>query len=119
MSHQKPLVDFNYLAHVCQHDSAFMKEMVMAFIDSIPQYSAELKVAFERDQTKQIDEVAHKLKPLLLYLKLDSLYADIKLLQHMPVKERLEGTGLQKLEATFEAVQAILTELKDFIRTQA
>lgn len=117
MTPQKPLVDFDYLAHVCQQDTTFMKEMIEAFIESIPLYSSELKIAFERDQKVQIGEVAHKLKPLLLYLKLDSLYQEIKWLQNASLQERLAGNGQQKMIETFETLQMVLAELKSFMAT--
>ena len=67
------ITDLSYLRKMSSNDESFIQEMVTSFIEKTPEIIAQIKQANKDENWQEVGEIAHKLKPNLAFMGIDSL----------------------------------------------
>lgn len=70
-------VDLSYLRDVASGSTEFMIEMIDIFLDQTPEYFEKLDQAVKDKDWKTVADVAHKIKPTLIFMGVDVTKHDI------------------------------------------
>lgn len=70
------------LLHSFSNDENFIKEMIVMFVNSIPEYVELLKKYSAEDKWEQIEKVAHKIKGTISYLKVKEAMTEVAILRN-------------------------------------
>ena len=71
MAEQK-ITDLSYLNDIAMGDKALITDMIELFLEGVPVSVEHLKSLIESKEWKRVAEIAHKLKPNLAYMGLNS-----------------------------------------------
>jgi len=63
--------DLSYLNEVSGGSAEFIVDMINVFLEQTPIYFTELNQAVEKEDWKTTSEVAHKIKPTLVFMGVD------------------------------------------------
>ncbi len=111
------IVNLRYLETVCEGDRDFMQEMIVAFLETIPQSIRELQVAANAEDWEQLARVAHKMKPSIAFMGIEPmkiLVADIETM----AKSGSPSPHLPQLVLEMGALsQTAITELQEALKT--
>lgn len=66
------IIDLSYLKEVASGNIEFMVEMIDIFLDQTPGYLSNLNEAIENKNWQKIAESAHKIKPTLGFMGIES-----------------------------------------------
>ena len=94
------LTDLTYLKSVSDGDDQFVIDMVRSFIEKTPALLDELDKAAEGEDWTQVGALAHKLKPNLAFMGIESL-------KHLVLDIELSGKDLQHLEILSSKVKTL------------
>ncbi|MRX46010.1 Hpt domain-containing protein [Pedobacter puniceum] len=72
MDHNQIIIDLSYLREVASENIEFMVEMIDIFLDQTPGYLSNLSDAIENKNWQKIAESAHKIKPTLGFMGIES-----------------------------------------------
>jgi len=75
------LYDFTSLEAVCAGDKDFMGQMVELFKINIPLEVELIKAAVKNNDYEDIKRIAHKMKPSIGYICVESMVAEVKLIE--------------------------------------
>jgi len=67
------LTNLDYLKKLSNNDDQFIRELVKSFIEKTPQLLDEMQVSLSKKDWTQVGLLAHKLKPNLAFMGIDSL----------------------------------------------
>jgi PAS domain S-box-containing protein len=73
MPGQKTITDLSYLRKMSNNDESFVQEMVSSFVEKTPEIISQIKQATKEKDWSQVGSLAHKLKPNLAFMGVDSL----------------------------------------------
>jgi CheY-like chemotaxis protein/HPt (histidine-containing phosphotransfer) domain-containing protein len=76
------------LLHSFSSDEQFIKEMIVMFVNSIPEYVELLKTHSEADEWEQIEKVAHKIKGTISYLKVEEAMTEVAILRNYVAEDK-------------------------------
>lgn len=83
--------DLNYLEEVSEGDKEFSATMISYFIDNTPKVLESLKEKAENKDWEEVRQIAHKLKPQLVYMGIHQIEEDVEQIeQNAHLKENLE-----------------------------
>lgn len=71
-------VDLTYLSNMCDGDKAFIGEMVKAFISDMPKTLSGIREKIEEKDWKEVEKMAHKMKPAVQFVGLNASYEILK-----------------------------------------
>lgn len=86
---KKSIVDLSYLKYISENDNEFMGEMISSFIENNPILLSELKTFASESNWIEVGKVAHKIKPTLVLMGINTIKEDI---------ETIESNGRKSLE---------------------
>jgi CheY-like chemotaxis protein/HPt (histidine-containing phosphotransfer) domain-containing protein len=72
------LYDLSIVQSVSGGDKAFIRKMILLFIETVPQNLAELSTALRTENWEQVGKMAHKLKSTVDSMGIKSIHADIR-----------------------------------------
>jgi len=103
-------VDLTYLSKTSHGDQNFMREMVDAFLKTIPEIIAEINIHSQKEEWIKVGKAVHKIKPSLTLLSLSEL-------KNLAVQiEEIASTGNdhlpQKTKQFVQGLELVLEELK-------
>ncbi|MEP2771801.1 MAG: ATP-binding protein [Fulvivirga sp.] len=75
------LTDLTYLKNVCNGDKVFIREMVETFISNTPSAINEMQKWANKAEWLKIGQTAHRIKPSIAFMGLESLKPTIKKLE--------------------------------------
>ncbi len=112
------IVDLSYLEKVCEGDREFMREMIEAFIETVPESLEEAAAASTKKDWASLARLVHKMKPSISFMGIDSLKADVLELEAaakegkqvdviLKLLEKVRATALQAIEELKVALQAL------------
>lgn len=105
------IVDLTYLETVCEGDKEFMREMIQAFVSSVPGSINEIKTLASGGEWAEVAKVSHKMKPSVTFMGIEPMKEKIVELE-TGAKKGDEPVMLQKLIGEIEQiVQRAIIEL--------
>ncbi|MEN8138471.1 MAG: Hpt domain-containing protein [Bacteroidota bacterium] len=104
--------DLSKLEELADGDREFVIDIVSTFLDHAPIQVKEIEEAFEQADYKMLGDVAHKLKPSLDLMGIDSLYKVIRLIEQC-AKEETKQKELPRIINEFTSIfEKVLDEIK-------
>jgi PAS domain S-box-containing protein len=70
---EETITDLTYLRKMSNNDESFVQEMISSFIDKTPEIITQINTAYKDDDLKEVGAMAHKLKPNLAFMGMESL----------------------------------------------
>jgi len=77
----KKLYNLEHLFLLVNNDKSFVKGLIEIFINTIPPLAKEMHNACEKDDWPEVAKIAHKLKPTIETMRIDSIAEKIKLIE--------------------------------------
>lgn len=99
-------VDLSYLKKVCNGDQNFIQEMIATFIQNTPDVLNEMKEASSRESWSEVGQLAHKLKPSITFMGINSLKTIVKEIEH----EGKEGLKTESLPEKVNLLNKVCNE---------
>ena len=99
------LYDLSMIRSVSGGDPAFIKKMVLLFIETVPQNVKELVEATATQNWEQVSKMAHKLKSTVDSMGIKSIHGDIRKVEAQ-AKSR---EGLEQLPQMVMQVEAVIS----------
>lgn len=101
------IIDLSYLSEVASGNNEFIVEMIDIFLAQTPGHVNELNTAIQAKDWKKIAEIAHKIKPTLAFMGVESareVMAEIE--KDARNEENYEGivTKINKMEDVFKTI---------------
>jgi len=106
-----PLYDLTMLSTLSNGDSAFIREVVMLFLEAAPEDLAGLNEAVDLRDWNAVSRMAHKMKSSIDNLGIASLAEPVRLLEH----EAAAGSSIQA-EALREQMNDIMNRVFEQLR---
>jgi CheY-like chemotaxis protein/nitrogen-specific signal transduction histidine kinase len=89
-----PTYNLDYLRSVSGNNEAFIREMVLTFIQTIPAVLTDMKASMDTHDWNKLSRLAHQIKPSFTLMGLDSLRSDIVFIEE---NSKIEN-NLQEVE---------------------
>jgi DNA-binding response OmpR family regulator len=106
---EQKLYDLSRLEKLGRNDPSVEQKMVRLFLEKIPSAVQEIKAAWNSKQFDIVSSTAHRIKPVLHHMGIDSLKNEIKEIEQLAAEnkcsERLQEL-IVKMDKTLEAVVA-------------
>jgi CheY-like chemotaxis protein/HPt (histidine-containing phosphotransfer) domain-containing protein len=103
-SEENTLYDLTMIRSVSGGDQAFIKKMILLFIETVPQNVQELVGAMNQKNWEQVSKMAHKLKSTIDSMGIRSLHDQIRTVE-LNAKNREQ---LEKLPAMIDQVESVV-----------
>jgi CheY-like chemotaxis protein/HPt (histidine-containing phosphotransfer) domain-containing protein len=103
---QNKLYDLTMIRSVSGGDEAFIRKMILLFIDTVPQNVQELVLALGQKNWEQVSKMAHKLKSTIDSMGIRSLHDQIRKVE-MDAKNKVQLDGLTERVKHVESVVAL------------
>ena len=100
------IIDLSYLKDVASDNVEFMVEMIDIFLAQTPEYINALTEAVEEKNWKKTAEMAHKIKPTLAFMGVESAK---NVMQSIEIRARNEED--------YEGIVADYAEMKEIMET--
>ncbi len=98
------IIDLTYLKEVSDNNSEFMIEMIDIFQAQTPGYVNQLEAALSIEDWKRVSEMAHKIKPTLTFMGVESA-----MLVMTSIESRArDGVDFEGIKADFEDIKEVL-----------
>lgn len=98
------IIDLTYLIEVSDNNSEFMIEMIDIFQAQTPGYVNQLEAALSIEDWKRVSEMAHKIKPTLTFMGVESA-----MLVMTSIESRArDGVDFEGIKADFEDIKEVL-----------
>jgi len=107
-------VDLSYLRKVSNNNEQFIKEIVSAFLESMPATVSDIKTQLVKKDWDQLSRVVHKIKPTITLMGIHHLKDKIILLE----KETKNGQNEDTIRELAGEVNKFLTSAIDSLRLQ-
>lgn len=108
------MVDLSYLRKVSNNNEQFIKEIVSAFLESMPATVSDIKTQLVKKDWDQLSRVVHKIKPTITLMGIHHLKDKIILLE----KETKNGQNEDTIRELAGEVSKFLTSAIDSLRLQ-
>lgn len=73
--------NLNYLQTITEGDNSSMRELIILFIEQVPEFIGNLKKYLAEEQYIELGKEAHKAKSSVMIMGMDNLSNDLKTLQ--------------------------------------
>jgi PAS domain S-box-containing protein len=115
LNNEVAMVDLSYLRKVSNNNEQFIKEIVSAFLESMPTTVSDIKAQLEKKDWDQLAKVVHKIKPTITLMGIHHLKDKIILLE----KEARNGQDETTILTLASEVNKFLTHAIESLRSQA
>lgn len=109
------VTNLEYLTNVCDGDKVFMRDMIETFITNTPSTINEMQKWINKADWKKIANLAHKLKPSITFMGIESLKSVIKKIEDYGHENhntdeipRLVATLSEKCQLAFRELHEVL-----------
>lgn len=96
------LINLAYLHSICNGDKAFITEMVKTFIANTPSAINEMQKWSHQANWEKVGQIAHKIKPSITFMGLDSL---------KPIIKTIETNGKEGIHT--DKIPSLINQLSD------
>ncbi len=114
-SNEISMVDLSYLRKVSNNNEQFIKEIVSAFLESMPSTVSDIKTQLIKRDWDQLSRVVHKIKPTITLMGIHHLKEKIILLE----KETKNGQNEHTIRELADEVSKFLTRAIESLRLQS
>lgn len=112
---QLPLYSLTKLEAIAKGNQQFVDKMLRLFVDQMPGSVAEIKTAYQAGDYQRISKVAHKIKPTIDIMEIDSLKNDIRDLEKN-AETYQSSAQLERLISHLEGViEGVVKELEEVV----
>lgn len=109
-------INLSYLESIADGDQDIIKELILIFLDQIPEFTDGMQAAFEKEDWRVLAGLAHKAKSSVLSMGMNDLgNIDLKNLELMAKTFRVEALVQQQTKTEREAEE--LDNLKRSLRS--
>lgn len=108
-----PLYDLVKIRELSRGDQSFVDKMIQIFVEHTPTSMTELKVAFENQDFLTISKIAHRMKPSIDNMGIDSLKNPIRELES---SAKMENIDENKVASLIEKIRSTLVKVIDDLR---
>ena len=109
---KKSNIDLSYLKYISENDNEFMGEMISSFIENNPILLSELKTFASESNWIEVGKVAHKIKPTLVLMGINTIKEDIEAIEANGRKSVEVGTIPTLIAKVDEVCVKAIEELK-------
>jgi len=81
ISDMSKLYDLSIVQSVSGGDKAFIRKMILLFIETVPQNLTDLSTALRTENWEQVGKMAHKLKATVDSMGIKSIHSDIRIVE--------------------------------------
>lgn len=110
---EEKLYNLSKLEEISRGDKSFVKKMVAMFCDTVPAAVAEIKTAYEHKDYTKIKSVAHRIKPSIDSMGIESLKNEIRQIEHFALQSEDTGNLRQLIDQLDTVVQQVVQALKN------
>ena len=118
MTDQQKYFDLTYLEEISEGDRDFSATMISYFIENTPSELKKLDKKVQEQDWNEVRQIAHKLKPQVVYMGIHEIEEDVELVEHQAQRcENLEEIPplVEKISQTIsKAIGQLEEELKNF-----
>ena len=107
-----PLYDLSMVRSVSGGDEAFIRKMVLLFIETVPPGLSDLSAAFNEQDWQRVSKVAHKLKSTIDSMGITALKSEIRFVEINAKQETQTDTIGEMIELVKSVIQACIGQLK-------
>ncbi len=108
-----PLFDLSNIKTLSRGDQSFVNKMVEIFIDHTPTSIAEIKTAFEQKDYTTISKIAHRMKPSIDNMGIQTLKNPIRELES---KSKAENTDRMEIATLINIIENTLERVIEELR---
>jgi PAS domain S-box-containing protein len=112
VSNDEPLYDLSALQEISRGNDAFIEKMVKLFCEQSPGMIDQIKIAYTADKLEVMGAVAHKLKPSIDNLKINSLKQVIRKIEDAGKAQSKTHELAGLIQLTEDIICKTVTELK-------
>jgi len=114
LNNEVAVVDLSYLRKVSNNNEQFIKEIVSAFLESMPTTVSDIEAQLVKKDWDQLARVVHKIKPTITLMGIHHLKDKIILLE----REARNGQDEHTIQALASEVSKFLTHAIESLRSQ-
>ena len=104
--------NLNYLHTITEGDTASMRELILLFIEQVPEFIDNLKKLLAEERFLELGKEAHKAKSSVMIMGMDDLGHDLKTLQLDTISGIRKETYAQHVSRFETECLAAVEELK-------
>ncbi len=105
-AHQQPLYNLEYLEQLSEGDQEFTTSMIQYFIDNAPAVLDSMKESYEQKDWVALRNVAHKFKPQLNFMGINSVLEEVESIEQDAFKQQ----NLERLPSLIQKTDRICRE---------
>lgn len=104
--------NLNYLRTITEGDTESMREIIILFIEQVPEFIANLKKHLSEERFAELGSEAHKAKSSVMIMGMENLGHDLKSLQLATIAGTQKETYAQHVSRFETECNAAIEELK-------
>lgn len=112
MSTSQKHTNLAYLRTLSNGDKGFIKEMLTLFIEQTPDMLTRMSKYLELKDWKSLSNVAHKMKPSVMFVGLKEIETDLKKIEDYAAERK----NTEDIPAMLNRVTAVCTEAIDELK---
>jgi CheY-like chemotaxis protein len=105
------LYDLTIVQSVSGGDKAFIRKMILLFIETVPQNLLELNTALKTQNWEQVGKLAHKLKSTVDSMGIKSIHADIRSVEANAKQQKDLAEIAPKVEKIISTIDSCIEQL--------
>jgi len=105
------LTNLNYLQSITEGDTTSMRELILLFIEQVPEFIENLKKHLAEEKFIELGKEAHKAKSSVMIMGMESLGHDLKTLQLDTISGNRKETYAQHVSRFETECLAAIEEL--------
>jgi PAS domain S-box-containing protein len=109
----EPLFSLRKIEAMGGVDDAIKKRMIDIFKDQIPKAIAELKDSWDANDMLKLASTAHRIKPSLDYMLIDSIHDEIRFLEKVHLSSPNQDEVKFQLDLVIQVLETVLDQLED------
>ncbi len=109
---ETPLFDLEPLRQLSGGDESFIKHMLGVFDKLVQETTYDLKSALEEKDWKKASKAAHKIKPSLDQLRIESLRDTVREIEAFPKKDVVDYDISEKINEMIHTLNKVTSQLK-------
>ena len=108
------LYDLSIVQSVSGGDKAFIKKMILLFMETVPQNVNELTNALKTENWEQVGKMAHKLKSTVDSMGIKSIHTDIRTVESNAKQQK----NLSEIAGLTSKIESIISECIDQLQAE-
>jgi len=107
------IIDMSFLDEMACGDSEFKKDMIDLFVEKIPNQSAQLEEAFQKEDYENVNKLAHNMKSSMDIFMLQDLSNCLSIIEEEASKGAFTAETLEKINIFSCGIEEVVKILKE------